>query len=136
MITPASEVQLSNSPKVAQIAHGWDLSSLHPVAATTFRQDFDALEHKERFRGIEFYLPYFYDRPASLIDYLPNNGLVVVDDWQELEAVAQQFEQQAEQVRQDLEARSEIPYRPHPSVLNLGRNSSSALKISATLVRL
>lgn len=110
VITPASEVQLSNSPNVSQIVRRWDLSSLHPIAATTFRQDFDALERRERFRGIEFYLPYFYHRPASLIDYLPSNGLIVVDDWQELEAVALQFEQQAEQVRQDLEIRAEIPY--------------------------
>lgn len=109
VITPASEADIARAPTVAAKAREWDLSTLHPVAANTFRQDFDALELKTRFRGVEFYLPYMYDSPASLLDYLPENALIVADDWQELEAMSQQFEMQAEQVRQDLEGRGEIP---------------------------
>ncbi len=133
MITPASEAEISRAPRVAEIAREWDLSSVHPVAANGFKQDFEQLENKQRFRGIEFYLPYFYDdtttraqesdsrsenrervgvaQSATLLDYLPEGALVVADDWQELEAMTEAFEQQAEQVRQDLEARNEIP--PH-----------------------
>ena len=36
------------------------------------------------FPGIEFYLPYFYTAPATLLDYLPPEALIVVDDPQEL----------------------------------------------------
>ena len=111
VITPASEAEISRAPRVAEIARQWDLSSVHPVAANGFKQDFDQLENKQRFRGIEFYLPYFYDDAASLLDYLPEGALVVADDWQELEAMTELFEQQAEQVREDLQARNEIP--PH-----------------------
>lgn len=110
MITPASEAEITRAPQVAEIARGWDMSTLHPVAANGFRQDIDQLENKQRFRGIEFYLPYFTERSAALLDYLPENALLVADDWQELEAMTEQFEQQAEQVRQDLETRGEIPH--------------------------
>ena len=61
------------------------------------------------FAGIEFYLPYFYESSATLLDYLPEHALIVADDWQELEAITESFEQQAEQVRDDLESRGEIP---------------------------
>ncbi len=109
LITPASEAEISRAPHVSEIARAWDLSNVHPVAANGFKQDFDALENKQRFRGIEFYLPYFYENSASLLDYLPEDALIVADDWQELEAMTEQFEQQAEQVREDLETRGEIP---------------------------
>ncbi len=131
VITPASEAEISRAPRVAEIARAWDLSTVHPVAANGFKQDFDQLENKQRFRGIEFYLPYFYDdatrraeesasdsenrervgvsQSASLLDHLPEGALVVADDWQELEAMTELFEQQAEQVREDLQARNEIP---------------------------
>lgn len=109
LITPASEAEIQRAPHVAEIARTWDMSNVHPVAANTFRQDFEALENRQRFRGIEFYLPYFYDQSGTLLDYLPEGALVVLDDWQELEAMTEQFEQQAEQVRADLEGRGELP---------------------------
>lgn len=109
MITPASEAEITRAPQAAERAAQLDISNLHPVAANTFRQDLDALTSKRRFRGIEFYLPYVYPDAASLLDYLPENALVVADDWQELEAMTEQFEQQAEQVRADLEGRGELP---------------------------
>lgn len=109
LITPASEAEISRAPRVAERAREWDLSNVHPVAANGFRQDFEQLANVQRFRGIEFYLSYFYENPATLLDYLPENALLVADDWQELEGITEQFEQQAEQVREDLEARGEIP---------------------------
>ncbi len=109
MITPASEAEISRAPQVADTARAWDMTNVHPVAANGFRQDFEQLENKQRFRGIEFYLPYFYADAATLLDYMPPDALIVADDWPELEAMTEQFEQQAEQVREDLEARGEIP---------------------------
>ncbi|MBI4671473.1 MAG: transcription-repair coupling factor [Chloroflexi bacterium] len=109
LITPASEAEITRAPQAAELVQRLDLSTVHPVAANTFRQDLDALASKRRFRGIEFYLPYLYTDAASLIDYLPEHALIVADDWQELEAMTEQFEQQAEQVRADLEGRGEIP---------------------------
>lgn len=115
VITPASEAEISRAPVVAERVRQWDLSTLHPIAANTFRQDIEALFNKQRFRGIEFYLTEFYQHPATLLDYLPENALIVADDWPELEGMTAQFEQQAEQVRADLEGRGEIPHNlPRP----------------------
>lgn len=108
-ITPSSEALLWRATDVAESIRALDMSNTHPVAATSFRQDLEALEQHRRFRGIEFYLPYFNPTPASLIQFLPESGLIAIEDWQEVEATAQQFAAQAEQVREDLEARGEAP---------------------------
>ncbi len=88
---------------------GTTLSACHPIAESSFKRDREALEEGKRFHGIEFYLQYFYPHPASLIDHLPDQGLLVVEDWAEVEANAQSLEFQAEDVRGDLEARRELP---------------------------
>ncbi|MBI4790972.1 MAG: transcription-repair coupling factor [Chloroflexi bacterium] len=109
MVGPASEALPGRGPAVVQAIAPWDLTACHPVAAAMFRQDRDALEAGRRFRGIEFYLPYFYPQPASLINHLPENGWLVVENWSEIQATAQTLEFQAEEVRGDLQARRELP---------------------------
>jgi transcription-repair coupling factor (superfamily II helicase) len=108
-ITPASEALPGHGSQVADAIAAWDLSACHPIAASTLKQDRESLEEGHRFHGIEFYLPYFYPQPASLIDHLPLDGLLVVENWSEIEANAQAVEFQAEDVRGDLEARRELP---------------------------
>jgi transcription-repair coupling factor (superfamily II helicase) len=109
VIVPASETLPGRGRDVAYAIAAWDLSECHPIAASTFKQDHAALENGQCFRGIEFYLPYFYPRAASLIDHLSDDGLLVVENWGEIEASAQALEFQAEDVRGDLEARRELP---------------------------
>ena len=51
--------------------------------------------------NIEFYLPMIYSRPATLLDYLPADTLVVIDDWQELEQGVRELEEHAAQIAAD-----------------------------------
>ncbi|MDE3089078.1 MAG: transcription-repair coupling factor, partial [Chloroflexota bacterium] len=108
-IVPASEALPGRGRDVVGPLKQLDLDACHPVAAATFRQDFEALEDGRRFRGIEFYLQYFYSNAASLAEHLPENAWLVVENWSEVEATAQSLEFQAEDVRGDLEARRELP---------------------------
>lgn len=135
-IIPASETSPGRGRDVASVVAQLDLSTCHPIAASTLKRDREALEEGRCFRGIEFYLQYFYPptltpgqaiqsaettpggesvRPsaASLIDHLSAETLLVVESWSEIEASAQSLEFQAEDVRGDLEARRELP----PNVL-------------------
>ncbi len=109
LLTPASEVLPAYAPSVLTQIAAWDLSMCHPVAANLFKRDREALAAQRRFQGIEFYLPYAYNPAASLLDYVPPAGLVVIEDWNEVEAHAQALEVQAEEVRDDLRARRELP---------------------------
>lgn len=108
-IVPASEALPGRGRDALGEIEKWDLTACHPIAASALKQDRDALEEGHCFRGIEFYLPYFYQNPASLMDHLPSDGLVILESWSEIEATAQSLAGQAEEVREDLEGRRELP---------------------------
>ncbi len=108
-ISPASEALPQNARGIAAEIARWDWSACHPVAASTFKRDMEALEQGNRFSGIEFYLPYLYTPAVSPIEHLPDHGLIVVENWSEVEANAASLATQAEEVRGDLIARRELP---------------------------
>ena len=54
--------------------------------------------------NIEFYLPLLYAKPASLLDYLPDNALVVVEDWPELKTAVAELQAHAAQIKTDQHA--------------------------------
>jgi transcription-repair coupling factor (superfamily II helicase) len=49
----------------------------------------------------EFHIPLLHSMPASLLDYLPQRALVVVDDLSLIEAMANEVEEQALKFRQE-----------------------------------
>jgi transcription-repair coupling factor (superfamily II helicase) len=96
VITPAHEAMARFGPQAAARLQDWDMSALPEDTAATFAQDLSALISGEPFAGIEFYLPYFYDETASLLDYLPpGGGLVVLDEPVEIEDAWHELEEQA-----------------------------------------
>ncbi len=75
------------------------------------RREVEHLAAAESFHGIEWYLPYFYDQPSSLLDYVPKDGLLIVDDAAELLATLRDLEIQAEGLRAELQRTGELPRR-------------------------
>ena len=73
------------------------------------RTEVTALANGQSFRGIEWYLPYFYDRPASLLDYLPADALLVIDGAAELMDTLKDLEGQAGSLREELMRSGELP---------------------------
>jgi transcription-repair coupling factor (superfamily II helicase) len=61
------------------------------------------------FPGIEFYLPYLYTTPATLLDYLPPEGLVIVDDSLALEGTWAELEEDALDLRASVGKSGAIP---------------------------
>jgi len=109
VMVPASEALPRLAPSAAQHAAQVDLTLCHPPAKMEYQQDLVALEQGSYFRGIEFYLPYFYSYPATLLDYLPAGGLCLVDDWGALMATVVDLERQAETLKADLVKAGELP---------------------------
>ncbi|MCY4079470.1 MAG: transcription-repair coupling factor [Caldilineaceae bacterium] len=61
------------------------------------------------FRGIEWYLPYLYSRPASLLDHLPDDSLLVIDDGEQLAASLKEAEEEGARTYQELLHGHELP---------------------------
>jgi transcription-repair coupling factor (superfamily II helicase) len=108
-IIPAHEALTRIASSAAEDIGQLDFSSCHPVARMDFEEDVVRLSNSESFRGVEFYLPFFYPRPASALDYLPTDGLLIVEDPSELTAVINELEQQATELKDDLQQQGELP---------------------------
>ncbi len=85
------------------------------VVREELRLQVDYLSQGHSFHGIEWYLPYFYDQPASLLDYLDADSTLVVDDALDLFATASELENQAISLREELLRTGELPHAFAPS---------------------
>ena len=111
-ITPAREALPRHGPRIApyvasQLAH--DLPADVRAELETHHR---GLAAAAPFPGLEFYLPYFYTAPATLLDYLPPEALIVVDDPQELADVWAGLEEEAVGLRAAAEEAGTLPLDP------------------------
>jgi len=108
-LVPASEALPKRGPLAAQQAAQLDLSVCHESAAAEFEGNLEALREGQHFRGIEFYIPYLYSQTGNLIDFLPLDGLLVIDDLTELEAAMADLEAGALELENNLLEAGELP---------------------------
>lgn len=108
-ITPAAECLAKNGPLVAEHTKAWDTSNLPDDQATQFEKDRLALIAGTPFRGIEFYLPLLHGDATTLIDYVPRNALIVLDDAEEIEDAWSELEEQALDLRHSAEEAGTLP---------------------------
>lgn len=109
-ISPAREVLPANMQTMATQLTAWfetlpspEEDPLSPLA------DFEPLSLASLFPHAEFYLPYLYPQAASLLDYLPENALVVVDDWGALNDTVNELEEQSLNLREERLEGGQIP---------------------------
>ncbi len=67
----------------------------------SWQDDIKDLQSGRSFPNLEYYLPLLYPQPASLLDYLPENTLVVVDDWPELVTAVAEIHEHADIIRNE-----------------------------------
>jgi transcription-repair coupling factor (superfamily II helicase) len=98
------------------------LDRVRPQFIDTFARDLRLLsEGTQAFPALEFYRGFLGS--STLLDYLPADGLLVLDEPESVDRVAQDFEEQVEQLHADLLSRGEVPpgltrpYRPWRDVL-------------------
>lgn len=70
----------------------------------------ESLKEDEDFEEVYRYVSYFYDEGASLLDYLPENGLIILDELSRIQESASNLDlEEAEYVTNLLEAEEMIP---------------------------
>ncbi len=114
-IGPASEALPKLGERARERLAQLDLSTCHPPARTEFEREIDALVSGSGFRNLEWYIPYLYNQPGVLIDYLPvqtagsPGAHLIVEDAGEFLVSLADLEGQAEQLGRDLKAAGDIP---------------------------
>ncbi|MCS6872621.1 MAG: transcription-repair coupling factor [Anaerolineae bacterium] len=110
-ITPAREVLPKFAAPVALRLADWFAAQPEPLdrRADSPRADQGSLASETAFPYLEFYLPYCYREPSSLLDYLPEDALLIVEDWRTLEETVAALEAQAVDLRAEKERLGQLP---------------------------
>ncbi|MBN1582315.1 MAG: hypothetical protein JXA89_16535, partial [Anaerolineae bacterium] len=108
-IVPASEAIPRFGHLAAERLASLDHSALHGPANAEFGADLAAMQEDQWFRGIEFYIPYLYSHPGTLFDFVPQSGLIVVDDQIELRQTVADQEAHALELKASLQNSGELP---------------------------
>jgi transcription-repair coupling factor (superfamily II helicase) len=117
-ITPSREALPEHTPPLATTLSAWFDALPDPEGdATSTLADRDPLSMGSAFPFLETYLPYLYGNPVSLLDYAPDNALILVDDGGELRDVVTSIEEQAVKDRAEkINAQVLPPDYPQPYI--------------------
>lgn len=58
----------------------------------TIEHDLDRLKSLEHFQELNKYIGFFYEHPASLLDYVPKNGLIILDEMSRIQETAKNLD--------------------------------------------
>jgi transcription-repair coupling factor (superfamily II helicase) len=70
------------------------LSEAKEQLLQVIEHDIDRMRNIEHFQGIYKYIGFFYEESASLLDYLPHDGLVILDEMSRIQDAAASLDQE------------------------------------------
>ena len=108
-VGPALEALPTFAAKAIDNLRALDIGNLQPMAELSLREKIEALEQGIAFPGLENYLAFMTDHMADLLDFLVDDGLVIIENPLELAEITQDLEEQAVSLKEDLVAQQEIP---------------------------
>src|SRR5512133_1725145 len=113
VITPPHEVLPPGDDETRSRLRSLDLSICTPQTRDSLACEIELLAEGQSVDDIGFYRGFLAD--SSLLDYLPEGGLVVLDDPAQIEATCEDLTEQAAQLQLQAVERGEIPPNmPHP----------------------
>jgi len=108
-VPPALESLPAQGPAAAERLAGQVLESLSAPARDRWTQDLERLREAAEFPEIDLYLPYLYPDRATVLDHLPQNALILVDDWAALHTAVADVENEAVRMGREAEVRGDLP---------------------------
>ena len=109
-IGPAREALPIRGPEAAQALERLDSKMLHRDAEERWNRDLEQLRQRRSFDDIVFYLPYLHPL-ATVLDYLPPGGLVILDNPESIQNRITELDAQAQEMKERFERDRENP--PH-----------------------
>jgi len=109
-IGPATELLmpwLHNKPELASVLDSLDLTGCGPEVRQQFQQELAMLLNKERLDNMPFYAPLFNQN--SILDYLPQDALLILDEPQNIKQAAEDLEAKTDELRTEKLERGELP---------------------------
>ena len=107
-IGPAREALPVRGPEAASLLEQLDSKLLHRDAEERWNGDLAELRQRHSFDDIAFYLPYLHQQ-ATILDYLPRNGLLILDNPGSIQNRIAELDAQAVEMKESFEREREIP---------------------------
>jgi transcription-repair coupling factor (superfamily II helicase) len=108
IIGPAREALPGNGLAAVKELSLLETKSLNKDAEERWNNDLELLRNKRSFEDITFYLPYLHS-PATVLDYLPRNGLLILDNPANIQNRIIDLDHQAQETRELHEQERENP---------------------------
>ncbi len=108
VIGPAREALPLRGPEAAKELEQLNSAMLHHDAEERWKRDLEELRHERSFDDITFYLPYLHAQ-ASVMDYLPTSGLVILDNPEGIQNHIAELDAQAQEMKERFERNRENP---------------------------
>ncbi|MDX2162862.1 MAG: transcription-repair coupling factor [bacterium] len=111
IIPPAREALPERGALAADALNGWfkTVQAADAGDMTSPAADQAPLTSGAAFPFLEFYLPYLYAEPVSLLDYAPDDALIVIEDAAELRDTVTEIEKSSAAARDERIASNLIP---------------------------
>ncbi|MGD2104557.1 MAG: CarD family transcriptional regulator, partial [Anaerolineae bacterium] len=109
VVTPAREALPRHGPRVAGRVADMLERDLPEDLSEELGEHYRGLDQAAPFPGLEFYIPMFYSSPVTLLDYLPPDSLLIVDDSWELEDTWADLEEEAIDLKRAVEKNGALP---------------------------
>ncbi|HUT96665.1 MAG TPA: CarD family transcriptional regulator, partial [Dehalococcoidales bacterium] len=109
-IGPATELLaplMSARAELEEIVKSIKLSNCNAEARQQFERELALLADKQELSNLPFYAPLF--NTDSLLDFLPQDCLLVLDELPDIEQAVEEMDKQAEQLRAEKLERQELP---------------------------
>ncbi len=115
-IAPAREALPARTAAVGARLQAWAKASAEdPADVSSISADIESLSQGSAFPCLEHYLPYLYDAPASLLDYVAEDALILIEDAHFVAEAALEIAEQAEVNRAEAEPALQVaPDHPQP----------------------
>lgn len=108
-LLPPLEISLALAEPAAASLRGLDMSRLRPEVEEEWQRLVRRLEQRNVRTGLELVAPYLLDTLGSLLDYLPDDHLLVFIEPSSVRLSIEQIEAQSEELREALESAGELP---------------------------
>lgn len=133
-ILPATELPLWRLSRAAGDVRALDTSTLRPEVREEWENLLARMEAGITPASVDLFAPYLANRPATLVDYLPEATLRIIDEPSAVQLAFTTLEQQAEELRAGFEANGELPAglrRPFAAWADLspGWNSTGSIRL-------
>ena len=108
-LLPPTELPLWRIAQAAADLETLDLSALRPEVHAEWQRTLALMHAGQMPPSLDLFAPFLARKPATLLDYVRDRALVVIDEPTAINLVASQLEQQAAELRDAFVANNELP---------------------------